>query len=62
MCHEVHVLMLPGWQTSRGVTAEIVLAHELGKPVAYSAPLDPARAEPGLFAEPDAEAQKEVKP
>jgi hypothetical protein len=54
--------MLPGWQTSRGVTAEIVLAHELGKPVAYSAPLDPARAEPGLFAEPDAEAQKEVKP
>jgi nucleoside 2-deoxyribosyltransferase len=32
---EVHVLMLDGWKESKGVTAEIAIAKELGKPVHY---------------------------
>jgi len=39
ICDELLVLMLPGWQESRGVQAEIRIAAELGKPVRY---LDPA--------------------
>ena len=35
-CDEVLVLMLEGWLLSRGVTAEIEIARELGKPVRYS--------------------------
>jgi hypothetical protein len=34
-CDEVVVLMIPGWQESRGVTAEIELAAEFGIPVTY---------------------------
>ena len=36
---EAVVLVLDGWQESRGVQAEIRIARELGKPVRY---LDPA--------------------
>lgn len=32
-CDEVWVLTLDGWSESRGVQAEIAMAHELGKPV-----------------------------
>ena len=32
---EIHVLRLPGWETSRGVAAEIKLAMEMGKPRHY---------------------------
>lgn len=35
MCVEVLVLMLPGWEESKGVRAEIAIAKELGKPVRY---------------------------
>lgn len=35
MCAEVLVLMLPGWDQSKGVRAEIAIARELGKPVRY---------------------------
>ncbi len=34
----VWVLMQPGWEESVGVTAEIKLAEELGKPVEYLTP------------------------
>jgi nucleoside 2-deoxyribosyltransferase len=37
-CDVVVVLMLDGWQESRGVQAEIQIANELGKPVRYLAP------------------------
>ena len=39
-CTEVIVLMLHGWKESKGVTAEIEIAKELGLPVSY---LEPAR-------------------
>ena len=34
-CDEVWVLKLPGWDTSKGVAAEIALARELGKEVTF---------------------------
>ena len=34
-CDELYVLMADGWRESTGVTAEIKLAKELGKPVRY---------------------------
>lgn len=34
-CDELVVLMLDGWRESIGVTAEIAIAVELGKPVSY---------------------------
>ncbi len=34
-CDEVWVLMLDGWQESRGVTAEIGIATEMGKVIRY---------------------------
>jgi hypothetical protein len=34
-CESVLVLMLDGWEESRGVQAEIALAQSLGKPVWY---------------------------
>ncbi|MEZ4753100.1 MAG: DUF1937 family protein [Bdellovibrionota bacterium] len=37
-CDKVIVLMLPGWEFSKGVMAEIEIAKELGKLVEY---LDP---------------------
>lgn len=33
--HGVLVATMPGWCESAGVTAEIVIAHRLGKPVRY---------------------------
>lgn len=38
VCAEVWVLTLDGWRESRGVQAEIELAHELGKPVVLVEP------------------------
>lgn len=35
---ELWVLMLDGWQESKGVTAEIKIAADLGKPVLYIRP------------------------
>jgi hypothetical protein len=35
VCDEMVVLMIPGWQESVGVQAEIAIARELGKPVSY---------------------------
>mgnify|MGYP001599269435 CR=1 FL=1 len=35
MCSEMWVLMLPGWEESVGVAAEIKIAKGLGKPVRY---------------------------
>jgi hypothetical protein len=37
VCDEVVVLMLDGWRESVGVTAEIAIARELGKPVTFLA-------------------------
>ena len=34
-CNEVHVLCLDGWKESKGVTAEILIAKELGKKIVY---------------------------
>ena len=34
-CDEMHVLCLPGWKESRGVTAEIKIAEDMGKPVKF---------------------------
>ncbi len=34
-CAEVWVLRLDGWESSRGVAAEIALADELDKPIRY---------------------------
>lgn len=34
-CDELYILMLDGWKQSVGVTAEIKIAEELGKPVYY---------------------------
>jgi Domain of unknown function (DUF1937) len=34
-CDEVWVLMLPGWTDSVGVTSEIEIARDLGKPIRY---------------------------
>lgn len=40
-CTAVAVLMLPGWQASKGVAAEIDIAKTAGKPITY---VDPAMA------------------
>lgn len=37
-CGEVHVLMLPGWDVSRGVKAEIEHARKIGKPIKLRKP------------------------
>jgi nucleoside 2-deoxyribosyltransferase len=34
-CDELYVLMLEGWDTSKGVTAEIEIARALGHPVKF---------------------------
>lgn len=34
-CDGMIVLMLPGWQESKGISAELALAENLGKPVHY---------------------------
>ncbi len=50
-CRQLWVLMLPGWDTSVGVTAEIQLAGQLNKPVRYLDPvsltIDETLAMPG---------------
>ena len=33
VCTEMHVLMLPGWKESKGVSAELQLARELDLPI-----------------------------
>jgi hypothetical protein len=40
------VLMLDGWEQSRGVNAEIALARELGLPVEYVNPAELLAAPP----------------
>lgn len=35
LCENLTVAMLPGWEESRGVTAEIAYARELGKSVLF---------------------------
>ena len=37
-CDSMIVLRLPGWDTSTGVTAEIALMEEMGKPISYVDP------------------------
>jgi len=34
-CHRIIVLTLPGWESSVGVRAEIVIAKEMGIPIEY---------------------------
>lgn len=34
-CDELWVLMLPGYNVSKGITAEILIARELKKPILY---------------------------
>lgn len=43
-CDKLEVLMLPGWQQSVGVTAEVRRAAELHIPVTYETFKDPLRA------------------
>lgn len=35
VCKELWVLTIDGWRESKGVTAEIAIAHEFGIPVKY---------------------------
>ena len=35
MCEKVVVVKMDGWETSKGVAAEIKIANELGKPVEF---------------------------
>lgn len=35
LCDELYVMMVPGWQASIGVTAEIEFATKIGKPVKF---------------------------
>jgi hypothetical protein len=37
-CSVLVVAMMPGWETSKGIAAEIQIAHELGLPVRYMDP------------------------
>ena len=47
-CDELVVLTLDGWRESIGVTAEVALAVELGKPVRYLEPATLAPTSPTL--------------
>jgi len=47
LSREVVVLMLPGWEASVGVQAEIAIARELGKPVSFIRPNGQAEENPG---------------
>lgn len=40
-CDELWVLMLDGWQESRGVAAEKEIAFRLGKPIRHASPVGP---------------------
>lgn len=35
LCDEVYVLMMPGWERSTGITAEIAYAESKGLPITY---------------------------
>lgn len=35
ICGRLYVLMLPGWESSKGVAAEIAIATRLGLPITY---------------------------
>ena len=37
-CSEVCVLMIPGWEQSKGIKAELALADKLGKPITFVEP------------------------
>lgn len=37
-CDEVVVLMLDGWDKSKGIAAELEIAKQLGKPISYVEP------------------------
>lgn len=39
-CDEVHILMLDGWEDSKGVTGEKHIAREMGKPVHFVTPTE----------------------
>jgi hypothetical protein len=39
-CEKLIVLKVPGWESSKGVTAEMALARELGLPVEFLDPDD----------------------
>lgn len=47
-CDEMAVLMLDGWKESKGVQAEIRIARELGRPVAYLNPGTVDEEKPGV--------------
>jgi len=53
VCDELHVVMIPGWSDSRGVTAEIEIAERLGVKVRWVAYCE----RPTMIAE-DAEAHR----
>jgi hypothetical protein len=38
ICSHVTVLKLDGWEESKGIAAEVLIAEELGKPVVYVEP------------------------
>jgi hypothetical protein len=35
ICDEIYVLKLPGWDTSKGISEEVKIMKEQGKPVTY---------------------------
>jgi hypothetical protein len=41
-CDELWVLMLPGWESSKGLQAEIKIAREMGMPVEFVEPCNAA--------------------
>lgn len=47
LCDELHVLMLPGWETSKGVQHEIKFFTDRGRPIKYirSGYIESARTE-----------------
>lgn len=49
-CDQLWVLMLPGWEDSEGVKAEIAEAERLGIPVAY---INPEEIVPGIIGKGD---------
>jgi len=38
-CEEIHVIKMDGWDTSRGVTAEIIAARKTGMKIVYIDPV-----------------------
>lgn len=48
-CTSVYVLTLPGWEKSKGVRDEIILASQCGRPVMGYAPFDKCQDVSGRF-------------